>query len=121
MSIQEGLGRIKGFLDRGLKQWGIPLMVIFFFFSSFGLGRLSSLEENRPAVSVSQAPKNSEIRAISLGGEVVASRSGTSYHFPWCPGAQTMKEGNKVWFKDESAAQKAGYKPAGNCKGLSQD
>ncbi len=52
------------------------------------------------------------------GGLLVASRSGKKYHFPWCPGADTIAEKNKIWFKDEQEARRRGYTPAGNCKGL---
>lgn len=54
----------------------------------------------------------------SLPGQFVGSKNGSKYHLPWCPGAQQMKEENKVWFTDKSAAEVAGYSPAGNCKGI---
>lgn len=53
-----------------------------------------------------------------LEGGVVASKTGTKYHFPWCAGAQRIQEGNKVWFASAEEARKAGYQPALNCKGL---
>ncbi len=55
---------------------------------------------------------------MAKGGQVVASRSGKKYHFPWCPGAETISEKNKIWFADEKEARRRGYTPAGNCKGL---
>lgn len=116
-SIQEWLDRSKGVVDRWVGEWGIPLLVVLVGFASFGLGRLSSLEQSRPPVSIRLAPET-EVKPMPVGGQVVASRSGKTYHFPWCPGAQSMKETNKIWFKDEEAARKAGYKPAGNCEGL---
>ena len=51
-------------------------------------------------------------------GSYVASKSGTKYHLPWCGGAQRIKEENKVWFKTKEDAEKAGYTPAANCKGI---
>ncbi len=105
-------------LDTRVGEWGIPVLVILVGLSSFGLGRLSAQQEMREAISVRSAPIAKDTRALVVGGLLVASKSGTSYHFPWCPGAETMKESNKVWFEDESAAKKAGYKPAGNCPGL---
>jgi len=53
-----------------------------------------------------------------FAGAYVGSRNGSKYHFPWCPGAQQIKEENKVWFSSVEEAQKAGYTPAANCKGL---
>ncbi len=49
---------------------------------------------------------------------VVASKASTTkkYHFTWCPGAKQIKEANKLWFENESLAQKAGYTLAGNCQ-----
>jgi methylphosphotriester-DNA--protein-cysteine methyltransferase len=51
-------------------------------------------------------------------GTYVASKSGSAYHFPWCSGAQRIKEENKVWFETKEEAELAGYRPASNCKGL---
>lgn len=52
------------------------------------------------------------------GGQLVASKSGTKYHFPWCAGAQQISEKNKIWFNAPEEARKGGYTPASNCKGL---
>lgn len=117
-TIQEAFGKIKRFLDSGVGEWAVPVIILLVGLSSFGLGRLSAASEARPAVSVLQAASAAESREITVGGTVVASRSGGSYHFPWCAGAKTIKESNKVWFKDEAAAQKAGYTAAKNCEGL---
>lgn len=51
-------------------------------------------------------------------GAYVGSKSGTKYHLPWCPGAQQMKEENKIWFDTKEEAEAAGYTPASNCKGI---
>ncbi len=101
-------------------DWGIPIIVVFVGLASFGLGRLSSTETTAPIVDVSQvsAAAASEVQAMQIGGQVVASRTGSAYHYPWCGGAGSIKEANKIWFKDEAAARAAGYKPAKNCKGL---
>lgn len=56
--------------------------------------------------------------AMAAGGQYVASKSGTKYHLPWCPGAKQMKEENKIWFDSKAAAEAAGYTPAANCKGI---
>lgn len=54
----------------------------------------------------------------NLSGQVVASKSGTKYHYPWCAGAKSISEKNKIWFNSVEEAKKAGYTPASNCKGL---
>ncbi len=48
----------------------------------------------------------------------VASKKGKYYHLPDCPGAKAIKEDNKIKFGTMDEAEKAGYKPAQNCKGL---
>ena len=58
------------------------------------------------------------IAGESAKGLLVASKSGTKYHFPWCAGASQIAEKNKIWFNSYEEAQKAGYSRATNCKGL---
>ncbi|RJQ35231.1 hypothetical protein C4568_01265 [Candidatus Parcubacteria bacterium] len=116
--IHEYSGKIKGVLDQGLSEWGIFAIVVLVGLISFGLGRLSALEEARPPVSVSMAAAVAAPAPVAPGGLVVASRGGSSYYYPWCGGAQNIAEGNKVWFDSEKEAEAAGYVPAKNCKGL---
>lgn len=98
-------------------------------FASFGLGILVGREEGeRPGITVSQLatstsplPVRSATKAapeMPAGGEVVASKSGTKYYFPWCGTVKRIKEENKVWFASREAAEAAGYEPAANCKGM---
>lgn len=56
--------------------------------------------------------------AMAGQGSYVGSRKGTKYHLPWCPGARTISEENKVWFESKADAESKGYTPAANCKGL---
>jgi hypothetical protein len=110
---------------------------------SFGLGRLSTREDRAAPVTVYEAGASQKVDtgAISLvpegtthstlataqsavaplqriGGSFVASRTGSSYHLPWCSGAKRIKNENKIYFNSKEEAEKAGYKPAANCKGL---
>jgi len=101
-----------------IAEWGLILLIFLVAFSSFGLGRLSATEQARPAVSVHSAPIETEPRGMAIGGLIVASRYGSAYHYPWCAGAVQIKQENQVWFASEEAAQKAGYTPSKNCKGL---
>lgn len=105
-------------LEIWLKDWGITFVVLLVALSSFGLGRLSALEDARPLISIGEAPKTTIGRVMPLGGQFVASHTGTVYYFPWCGGAQQIPVGEQVWFASENTAQKAGYAPAKNCKGL---
>ena len=95
-------------------------LILLVGFGSFGLGRLSKIEEGRTPVTI-EAPtlQTASVAAVvDTGGTVVASKTGTKYHFPWCAGASTIKEANKMSFASVEAARKAGYTPASNCKGL---
>ncbi len=105
---------------------------------AFGLGRLSAGEGRTPValctgfeqaeareaqgtppqVAASVAAVGAVTPPSAARGAVVGSRSGTTYHLPWCSGAQRIKEENKVWFASREAAEAAGYHKAKNCKGL---
>ncbi len=117
-NIHEWRGKIKGLLDDGLSEWGTLTIVVVACLGSFGLGRLSAAEAARPIISVSQAPTQEEPRPMLLGGLLVGSRSGSTYHYPWCAGAAKITAQNVRWFSSEKEARAAGYVPAKNCKGL---
>lgn len=117
-SITDGWLKIKAGVAYVIGEWGLLILIFLLALSSFGLGRLSALQEARPPVAIKMAPTASEPRGMYIGGLVVASRSGSAYYYPWCGGASNISPANKVWFNTEAAAQKAGYVPARNCKGL---
>jgi len=123
-----------------LKRWleddavfGI-LMVVLVGVGSFGLGRLSVPETTIPASTAPAAAftaltpvaaptatatsSGASSQPISTEVVVVASRSGTKYHLPDCPGAKQMKPENRIEFSTIAAAEAAGYTPAANCPGL---
>jgi hypothetical protein len=116
--IQESWLQIKVFLDQGLAEWGIFGVVVLVGLISFGLGRLSALQEARPPISVRNSTQLPAPTPVAPGGLVVAARGGNSYYFPWCGGVEKISTGNRMWFKSEAAAKAAGYVPAKNCKGL---
>jgi len=119
-NIPDLWGRCKAALEPALGEWGLVLALFLVALSSFGLGRLSAAEATKPVVSVAQAAMVSEARGMALGGLVVASRTGSAYHFPWCSGASQIKPENLIWFSSQEAAQTAGYTPSKSCKGLTQ-
>lgn len=116
-SIRYTAQQIKGYCENIHNDVFTVLLIVFVGAISFGLGRLSATEDVVTPVTLLQAPA-ADIEPMYLGGEVVASRRGTKYHFPWCSGATSMNEVNKIWFKTVEDARKAGYTPASNCKGL---
>lgn len=108
----------------------IVLVIILVAFSSFALGRLSTIEENKIPLSIQDQDANSanlasvstsaktQVPALTPGGKYVASKNSNKYHAPWCSGAQRIKKENQIWFNSKEEAEKAGYSPAGNCKGI---
>jgi len=115
-----------------IKAWFLPregevvlaAVIILTALASFGLGRLSALGKNKFPVRIEA--KNQSVAALSSQNPktesaqnlFVASRNGQVYHFPWCAGAQRIKEENKIYFSSKEEAQKAGLRPAANCEGL---
>jgi len=117
------LAKIKNFIKSNEKDLFIAIIIVMVALISFGLGRLSKIRENKPPITI----ENMSASAIKIepeegstlnSGLLVGSKNGTKYHYPWCSGAQRIKEENKVWFSSVEEAQKAGYTPAANCKGL---
>ena len=117
-NIQDFLIKCKGLAEDGIEEWGLFAIILLVGLSSFGLGRISVLEEARPVVSITQAPRLAHPRGMYVGGLYVASRSGMTYYYPWCGGVQKLAAETEVWFKTEAEARAAGYSPAKNCRGL---
>ena len=117
VSIADLISQCKNSLEKWLLGWGLPMIVLLVALISFGLGRLSAAEAHSEPITLRTATTTSE-RPLYIGGNIVASRSGSAYYYPWCSGAARIAERNKVWFKNEDEAKKAGYAPAKTCKGL---
>ena len=112
------------------------LIIVFVSAASFGLGKLSQdpiekapvrIENAFPSVEIVKTNEVSAsvIESVDQGavsgavqGSFVGSKNSDKYHYPWCSGAQRIKEENKVWFASREEATEAGYIPAKNCKGL---
>ena len=131
MNISEYLQKSKNKLDDlSRSELYTIALIILIGFAGFGLGRLSLIEDNREAVriefpkylsaSVLNTGKTADGKEVLTGtqGLLVASKNGSKYHYPWCSGGKRIAEKNKIWFDSVEEAQKAGYTPASNCKGL---
>ncbi|MDO8514123.1 MAG: Ada metal-binding domain-containing protein [bacterium] len=118
-TIAEWRLKIKNFSEDVIAEWGLVAILFLVALASFGLGRLSAFEDVRPPVSITRAPEDQKVRAMTFGGQFVASKTGSAYYYPWCAGATKILPQNQRWFQSEDAARKAGYTPAKNCKGLS--
>ena len=130
MNIHEYIAKIKHHIREVLSgEIYIVLLIILVGFGGFGLGRLSYIMESKEPVRITHNEAaaivseklltgNEAVGQTVVGGKYVASKNGSKYHFPWCSGAQRMKEENKIWFDSKDDAERAGYTPAANCKGL---
>lgn len=152
MSIKDYGEKIKSFkgslLERlggeeGVHRWYTATIVVLVGLSSFGLGRLSILDEAREPIVIEetsvpeaanlvqtpQASGNTQTAAVSNSlssantpaetpatGKIMASKNGTRYYFAWC--SSNIAEKNKIWFNSEAEARAKGLLPAANCKGL---
>jgi hypothetical protein len=135
MTIHDWAEKIKPFYTL------ILLVVVASIF--FALGRFSALEEEHSPIRVYNAQgvtqtgsaveatlsdtttgvtnvsATTEVPASTAGdGEVIGSKTGKKYYFPWCGTIKRVKPENQVIFASITDAQSAGYTPAGNCKGL---
>ncbi|MCH7883409.1 hypothetical protein IIA95_03275 [Patescibacteria group bacterium] len=126
--LPEKLQRVKSWITGNEGDLVIAVSFIFVALIGFGLGRLSALggqkiplridypkEVANPNVKFA-APVHSDTRSRSEF--LVGSKNSDKYHFPWCPGASRIKEANKIQFSSREEAEKLGYKPAANCRGL---
>lgn len=124
-SIQDVRNRIKSFLEEDVYFYTLLIIVISVL--SFGLGRMSMQEaqsSQQPQIvlteqsaAVVHTATNSSIttKKIEAIKNFVASKNGTKYHLPTCPGAKQMNEDNKVYFSTEAEAKASGYSRAKNC------
>lgn len=122
--IQDIRAKIKEFLRLLRADLFIIVVIALVSLASFGLGRLSVLygDEGRDRLEIVY-PDGQEATVFEAAalkspetGAYVASISGSKYHRPDCPGAQTIKEENKLYFATKAEAEAAGYTPAANCK-----
>ncbi len=118
------LAKIIKFCKDNERDLILVFVVILTSVAGFGLGRLSRIRELKTPIMIEENSKpgfevnTAAVSNIVSSGQFVASKNGSKYHFPWCSGAQSIKEENKIWFNSREEAEKAGYEPASNCKGL---
>ena len=116
----------------------LGLVIVLVAFGSFGLGRLSKIAGAKTPIRIENAPEvtadtfktsaNNEKVSVStaqmaniIGAtaeQLVASKSGKKYYYPWCTGVQKIKEENRIYFASKTEAEARGYTPSSTCKGL---
>lgn len=104
-------------------------IIILTAVAGFGLGRLSAIYGQKKSIEI-EYPKVSADKAAAVADfsnlkvllneekMYIASKNSDKYYLPWCSGVQRIKEENKIWFASKEDAEKAGYKPSANCKGI---
>jgi len=144
MNIQEYIEKIKGAPDIP-RDIFIVMVILLTGICSFALGKISGIDGRRgddlrlemlstssmAALTVdgiageggdevlgNPKPVVMENNAQQVLGMYVGSKSGKSYHLPWCSGAKRIKTENQVWFQSKEDAESRGYRPAGNCPGI---
>ncbi len=91
-------------------KYFITAVIILVAIIAFSLGRVSGLQDKRQPVRVI-SDVSGEVKGVatsslaasatasaSQGGQVVASKNGTKYHYPWCAGAKQISPQNLVTF-----------------------
>jgi len=107
---------IKSFLEK--EDIFLIILIIFVSISSFGLGRLSKIDENSQTIQIKKEILIDKSKNNQIEGEYLASKNGSKFYLPWCSGAEKISEKNKIWFKTKEEALNRGYLPAKNCKGI---
>ena len=123
--------KLMKFLD---SRYFVVVCLVLVAISSFSLGRISKIKATRAPVRIISENKESnmgvksevvgEVKGVSVvvpeeaSGQVVASKNGTKYHYPWCAGAKQISAQNKITFNSIEEARAKGLTPALNCKGL---
>lgn len=135
MNILNILSKLTEFIKENQRDLFLAACMTLIGIIGYNLGRIQALQKgeivfdtNNQIYTAKRAPEinsGSNQQAIIApkttlkpkDPRVVASKKAGSklYHFTWCFGAKRIKEENKLWFENESAAQAAGYKLAGNC------
>jgi len=117
--IKQKWKKIKSFssnLFRKIKQilaqedFFFYVFIIFIASTSYILGLITNCYENKTEIKNIILEKHQKINT-----EFYASKKGRYYYLPWC---YSGSEKNKIIFKSEIEAQKAGYQKSKSCDGL---
>ena len=119
------------FCKENNKELYLAAIIILVATISFGLGRLSKIREEKTPITIENVAvatsteiiantTNSQRATLTVDANkiFVASRNGKNITTPGATVRKKIKESNKVWFSTKEEAEKSGYQPAENCKGL---
>lgn len=112
--------KVQASLSRDRVFFGI--LTILLVTLAFFLGRMSTIFDERPIFSLEEmAQQKSDLASLkqfqnTSTSTIVASKKGKKYYFVWCKYADTIKESNKIYFKDEETAKASGRTLANGCQ-----
>ncbi len=92
----------------------VIIFIIFLLsnFISFTLGFLSKKDERAILMYHTKLSDSLPTDKLSF---VLASKKGKKYYFVWCSAYKHIKPENRIFFKDEQSAKKAGYTASSSC------
>jgi hypothetical protein len=106
----------------------VVVSLILIAIIGFGVGKLSASSKAKTPIRIETAeiaqpliqavinsPSSTPIVTPKAAIQLVASRNGTRYYYPWCSGVKRIKEENKVYFNTESEAEARGLTLAVGC------
>ena len=133
MSINDFTDKIKGKIGLDVNTLVCLCIMVLVGFASFGLGRLSMLNnvdksnfklENESTSLVKEEIGNSILVEkdnaldpyLTKKRMYVASKNGKLYYSLGCSGAKRILTKNEIWFATSSEAEKAGFTLSASCK-----
>lgn len=127
--------KIKALGARVRENTLIVIVIVLVALLAFGLGRLSVFYGEKGQFKVIY-PNGQSASALTgflgvggireeitlpplpqVAGYFVASKTGSTYFFPWCPLAVKISSTDRIYFSSRVSAESAGYH-AGRCNGL---
>lgn len=121
--------RVRTFFEENQKDVFLFAAVALISLSSFALGRLTAPRIPKTPIEFREVDARAQFFATSTpgvgessdtnqGAQLVASKNGKYYYYPWCPGADRLSEKNKIIFSSTEEARAKGFTPSQNCPGL---
>ncbi len=131
MSIKDIVEKVK----LQIKQFYTLVLILVIASLFFALGRLSALEEHKSPIKIIYPNSDQSATVVNstpltsadgdhlqksnnTSGEVIGSKNGKKYYFPWCGTVKMIKPENQIKFASIEEAKKAGFVAGRNCKGL---
>lgn len=112
--------KFRKWIHRIAETYGVVYLVFVSLAFAHVSGLVTGIERGRQPILVipTYVPELAVEAPSKASVGVVASKSGTTFYYPWCSGRNRIKAENERWFSGPAEALKYGLKPAKNCLGL---